>query len=287
MNMDVLKMNRRKLILLEGSVVLGFILFAFPIFTISTTYVSTEKQFIMASSAPSVAYIYRDSFTRANEYSTFLIANGYVVSLINMTDILSVNLNIFDIIIIGDDTSYGYNWGTIEQVRAINVSSKPILGMSYGGSSFFEQLSLNIGWGNTWESTGDSLNITNADHQVFNTPTAIPKINPLKICNTTVDLRAVYVPVPTSNLTLLGQETDSATHYPLIMQFDKYALWGFNCTVSQMTTNGTALYLNLVNYLISASSKPSAPIPAFELYYLLIALLIPAILSKRTIKHLN
>ena len=211
--------------------------------------------FVNGLSNNKILYIYKSDIASANDFKNFLQNNSYEVSLVNISNLTKINLNVFNLVIIGGDTSITNNWGTANQ------------------ASFFENISLLIGKGNTWTTTGDSMNITNGNHQIFNKPRLIPKNNPLKLYKHGCSYRAVYLPNSSSGILLVGRQATNNDHYPIVIQNSTYALWGFSGNASQMTQNGTNLFLNLV-YFFTAPPATTTPIPGFDILFLAIALLL-------------
>jgi len=229
--------------------------------------------FVNGLSNNKILYIYKSDIASANDFKNFLQNNSYEVSLVNISNLTKINLNVFNLVIIGGDTSITNNWGTANQSSYLNASGKPIIGIYTGGASFFENISLLIGKGNTWTTTGDSMNITNGNHQIFNKPRLIPKNNPLKLYKHGCSYRAVYLPNSSSGILLVGRQATNNDHYPIVIQNSTYALWGFSGNASQMTQNGTNLFLNLV-YFFTAPPATTTPIPGFDILFSAIALLL-------------
>ncbi|MHA1252826.1 MAG: hypothetical protein ACTSRP_22760 [Candidatus Helarchaeota archaeon] len=212
---------------------------------------------------------------------------GYSVSLLNMSNLVGTDLSINDLIIIGSDTGYGYTWGTSDQRLAIRRANKPILGLCYGGSSYFENISNKIGWGKTWSGTDDEIKTMNISGLLYNSPNKIQIYTHYILYSKNVDVVSVYVDANSSSITLIGREKSANKHYPVIMENSTYVLWGFDEGPSNMTYNGTSLFNNIVYYLTYTPATITTYIPGFELIPVIITtfgIILITILGKRIIK---
>ena len=66
---------------------------------------------------------------------------------------------------------------------------------------------------------------------------------------TTTTHVGIYIPVKPDDVTLIGREIGSATHYPIVQQTDRYVLWGFDGSPEAMTETGKELFVNLAWYM--------------------------------------
>ncbi|MBD3227487.1 MAG: hypothetical protein GF329_04790 [Candidatus Lokiarchaeota archaeon] len=243
---------------------------------------TTGNMDLNASESPSVIYIYKNDLNIPILYGDLITDAGYLFESINISEISASELATHDLIIIGPDTSSGvYTWGTRTQCDIVNNANKSVIGIHYGGASFFENISLYIRRGNTWTASGDGADIFYPTHPVFNNPSGIPKSNPLKLYDTANSMLAVYVnnskPIP-DNITRLCLQTGYTTHYPVIMQLDQYLLWGFQAEPSYMTEEGKKLFVNCIYYLIGSPdiAEPviTEPIPGFEIVGVLVPIML-------------
>ncbi|MHA1266184.1 MAG: hypothetical protein ACTSRS_13205 [Candidatus Helarchaeota archaeon] len=202
-----------------------------------------------------------------------------------MASVNTTDFSSYSVIIIGGDTDLGFSpWGTPEQSNAVFIAGKPILGIYRGGGAFFDNISLDIGWGDSWIGSMNDINVTNSSSSIFTQPLAVSTTNPVTIC-TSVDTMAVYAPSPGTDIQLIGRETDEVNHYPIIMQQNKYILWDFNSTPAEHTTNGDNLFVNLVYYLDKGSIQPD--IPGFELIFVLLLLMIAIVFARNPFKWIE
>lgn len=96
---------------------------------------------------PDLAYIYSTDTTSANSYKSLLDANGYITTLIPMSDVATTDLSTYSLIIVGGDTGSDYQRGDSVSVSAILDSGKLIIGLYSGGASLLQELGLSINWG--------------------------------------------------------------------------------------------------------------------------------------------
>jgi len=205
----------------------------------------------------SVAFIYSTDLTSAESYASLLTANGMTVDLVPSSDAATWDYSGYGLIIIGAETGNSYLWEPEAAVSAIDGTGKSILGLGYGGSSFFSVLDLYIYWGNGWVGSKNSLYVVDVGHQIFHSPNeiSIPSDRIIELYGTTGYI-GIYMPSPVAGVTPLGRETDDLNHYPLIQQDGRYVLWGFNNSPEGMTQTGKDLFVNIVSWL--ALHNPSA-----------------------------
>jgi len=80
----------------------------------------------------------------------------------------------------------------------------------------------------------------------------------------------VHLTSDKSYITLIGQMKSSDFYYPIVIQNISYILWGYENTPCNMTYNGTGLFINIVNFIISTESfSYPTNIPGFRLIYVL------------------
>ncbi|MHA1693835.1 MAG: hypothetical protein ACTSUG_01135 [Candidatus Helarchaeota archaeon] len=244
-----------------------------------------------ANSTQKIIYIYNNDLIIANDYKNFLEMKGYSVSLLNMSNLVGTSLSSYDLIIIGSDTGYGYTWGTSDQRLVIRSTNKPIIGLCYGGASYFENISNNIGWGKTWSGTDDEIKTMDIPGLLYNSPNKFQIYTHYILYSKNVAMVSVYINANSSSITLIGREKLNNKHYPVIMENSTYVLWGFEEGPSNMTYNGTSLFNNIVYYLTYTPAINTTYIPGFELIPVIITtftiILIISILRKRIIKKNN
>jgi hypothetical protein len=207
-----------------------------------------------------IIYIYKSDLALANTFKTFLESNGYKVDVILESNVGAPNYSQYNLIIIGPDTGNPSSWSTGpwgdpagSEAGYIDSFGKPTLGLGTGGSLFFEARNLTITYGQSWiGSAGDTgVFVENPGHRFWTTPNSIsiPADNIPKLYDNNSSFLAVHLPAPISGITPLGRETDDPVHYPIIMEGNKYLLWGFNDGPANMSSKGKKVLLNAINTL--------------------------------------
>jgi parallel beta-helix repeat protein len=224
----------------------------------------TLKVITFAPSA-SVAFIYSTDLASAQSYKSLLQNNGVTVDLVLNSTAPTWNYSGYKLIIIGSDTGWNYQWKPESAVPVINGSGKPILGLGFGGSCFFDKLSLYIGWGRGWEGNVNSIYVVDTAHRIFHLPNEIT-IPPDKIIQlyTSTGHIGIYMPSPVAGVTPLGRETHDLSHYPLIQEDTRYVLWGFSNSPAGMTQVGKDLFVNMVLWLSGWTLSTRYPWPMFH-----------------------
>ena len=199
-----------------------------------------------------IAYIYSNDVSLANDFKTFLEANGYTVDLVSMSQATTWDYNQYCLILIGSDTGYLDDWGDPDTVSAINNSGKPIIGLGEGGYAFFGKLGLTIGWPHGWHGSGTQIYVVDPSHRIFNWPNKID-IPPDKILNIYTSTRhvGIHLPSPPPDVVLLGRESYDTSHYILVQEKGRYLIWGFTKGPTMMTQTGKDLFINIINWLCS------------------------------------
>jgi hypothetical protein len=208
-----------------------------------------------------IAYIYKSDLALANTYKTFLESNHYLVDVIKSNNVASTNYSIYRLIIIGPDTGNPGSWTTGpwgdpagSEAGYIDTFNKPVIGLGTGGSLFFEARNLYISYGNSWLSTGNtSIYVENPNNRVFTTPNSIsvPGTNVLMLYDNNSPYRATYLPGPIANITTIGRQVDNMEHFPIIVQNNRYLLWGFEHGPSDMSGKGKKVFLNAIDSITS------------------------------------
>jgi hypothetical protein len=65
-----------------------------------------------------------------------------------------------------------------------------------------------------------------------------------------VDYVAIHYPSSITGVKAIGRTNSSSVYYPLIMQNDRYLLWGWDAEPGEMTTRGKQIFLNAILILI-------------------------------------
>ncbi len=205
-------------------------------------------------SAGTIAYVYRGNTDDATSFYNLLTANGYLVDLIPLGDILATDFSSYDLTIIADDSGNLSQWGipgdTANQVAKIIEPNKPILGLGEGGYAFFGQLSLFIGWPNGWHGPEDEVKRAPAAPLAYYASPNLIAGDPVDVYTDPVNEVGIYLggaeTIPPSVLPI-GLEPPNPDHASLIMQ-DCRQLWGFSGNPREMTATGQNLFVNAVQY---------------------------------------
>ncbi|MBX9850428.1 MAG: hypothetical protein K2X86_01575 [Cytophagaceae bacterium] len=99
-----------------------------------------------------IAYIYASDNTNALSFETLLEANGYLVDLVEISNVGTFNFSTYSLIAADHNSGSIGNWGTPADVQQIKNSNKPILALGQGGISLLEQIesgNLGIDWGSS------------------------------------------------------------------------------------------------------------------------------------------
>ncbi len=213
--------------------------------------------------AGKIAYVFRGNTADASSFYNLLVLNGYTVTLVPLSDVLTTNFTTFDLILVADDTGSLDQWGTTgftaSQVSQIKAGGKPIIGLGEGGYSFFGKLTLFIGWPNGWHGPDD-------DTANAGTPPATAIFSglgsPLTTYIAPVNEVSIYIQgaaLP-PDVFPIGMEIPDTAHSNIIMQGCRL-LWGYSGNPLSMTDpNGKTLFLNAVSYMRGFQCPPETPI---------------------------
>lgn len=193
-----------------------------------------------------IAYVYKDDTGVAADFESFLESNGFDVTLVPLSAVLSTDFSQYDLTLVADDTGYLGDWGDAAgQVTQI-ANHNPVLGLGEGGYSFFGQLKLKIGWPHGWHKTNGSV-MGYPTLEYYQTPNDLTSAlaTALPVYLTPVNQVGIHLPEPEIGVTVLGTEPLDNTHHPLIAQ-DCYQLWGFSGSPKHMSKEGQLLFINAV-----------------------------------------
>ncbi len=222
----------------------------------------------VVSNSKTILYIYYRDNGLTSEYKNWLTSAGYDIETVDIAQVKTMDLSQVGIIIVGADTigsgtaSMWYNaWGDSETVQVISDSGKPILGIGDGGYGVFALLGLRIGGGNGAEGTGNGTIQLTPYSTILDEPNKITD-SEISLYTEAVKQREIYLgedvsPTPkeagvieigTMTYTNNGQTVKYGT---VVMQSDKFILWGFDASPNLLTADGKNLFLNIVAYLLT------------------------------------
>jgi len=211
--------------------------------------------------APDIAYVYRGNKDDAASFYNLLTANGYAVHLVALTDVLTTDFSVYNLIIIANDTGSLDQWGssglTATQVAKIKAPNKPIIGLGEGGYAFFGRMGLFIGWPQGWHGPQNKLNkAATAPAGYFG-----PGITQITHYTTPFNSVGIYLnpnlnPSWPADVTPIGLEEPLDDHAALIQQGCDF-LWGNSGNALIMTSDGQLIFLKTV----SAAHGATCPVP--------------------------
>ena len=199
-------------------------------------------------------FIYKENLKTAQSFADFLESNGIMTSVVMLADLGETDLTKFDLILAGPDSGDINEWGTILDVRRLNRSSKPILGIGEGGYALLGKLGQEIGYPHGSHGEGKSLIMVDQRNPIFNSPYPIYSEPTLQVYNLTTGMVSIWLANPTERVALLGRSEYTQDDYNLVGERGRYMFWGFNGSPELMTYNGKHLFINVVSAAIFAGS---------------------------------
>ncbi len=208
-----------------------------------------------AASARPLAYVYSSDASTANSFKAFLDSHGFKVDLIPMGNILGTNFSPYKAVIIGYETGNGSSWGDNggQQANHIVNSGTAILGFGEGGYAYLGKLSLLIGYPNgAHGSSKRSVYAVDANSPLWKTPNNVnlPHDQVVNLYDEDSSYVVIYFPTPLMGTQLLGQDPDDARYFTILMQVDRFVLWGFDKGPNAMTNSGQRVFVNILDLLI-------------------------------------
>jgi len=199
-----------------------------------------------------VAFIHDWAVPFADDFAAFLATRGISVDLVDMAGAETFDFTQVGAIIVGFDTCSGSPWGTPAAVSNVNGAGRPIFGLGEGGSRFFGELGLSIGYGSTWWIFGTSIVVVDDTDPIWNfpNPTLVSTGDTVELCSLTGDVMSAYHPNPVPGMTRIGREVGDPDHYPLINEVlsgQCYTLWGFFRSPTYMTDLGKDVFVNALH----------------------------------------
>ncbi|MBN1222558.1 MAG: PEGA domain-containing protein [Candidatus Aminicenantes bacterium] len=194
-----------------------------------------------------IAYVYDGDTDTANSFKDFLETKGFQVTLVPLSTVSSGMFSAYDLIIICTDTGY---WDNINQVQAINNSGKPIIGQGRGGYYFFGELNLNIGYPNGMSAEDTNLIVLESSHPVFNSPNDMNVTigQNISLYTSTIS-RSIHLYSQSIPVIPLAESVDFPGNYLLLIEQERYMLWGFAAGPNAMTKRGKDLFENVVHFM--------------------------------------
>jgi hypothetical protein len=198
-------------------------------------------------------YIYSTDLDSAQGFEMLLEANGVTVDIIDKASASTWDYSGYGLIIIGHETGTLGNWDPGAAVVSINDTKLPVLGIYYGGASFFEELGLFCNWGNGGWANLTNVYVFDAANPVFNHPTKIdvPSDRLIELYDAPTDTHVIYMPTLIEDVHPIGQANFSAVYFPIVQESWRYILWGFREPPANMTQVGKELFVNTALWLLT------------------------------------
>ena len=157
-------------------------------------------------------------------------------------------MDTYDLVIVANDTENETTWNDPNTDPAIEDSGKPVVGLGEGGYTFFGELGLSIGNPNGAHGSSNSIEVIDPNCSLFRTPYSIeiPEDRALQLYTETNNIGIYFWPIIPETVTALGVEVNHRGYFPLVMEHDRYLLWGFEETPLKMTEIGKTLFINVV-----------------------------------------
>ncbi len=201
-------------------------------------------------SLPHVLYIYDYNRTAKDSFGSLLEMYGISVNSVSVKNLEQVTLTDYDLIIVGDDASWSEPFKDGLFVAAVEDSGKPVLGLGDGGYDFFGELELRIG--NPYGGHGgkNSIRVIDPEYSLFSTPypIEIPDDRILQLYTETRHVGIYLWPDVPETVFVIASEPDDPGYYPLVMEHNRYMLWGFTESPEKMTPTGKKVFINTVIY---------------------------------------
>jgi hypothetical protein len=197
---------------------------------------------------PRVAYIFLYNDEAAESFRSLLEAYGCPTTLIRLDDFPGAPLDSYDLIIIASDTQSAPVWNDPNTVAMIEDSGKPVVGLGAGGYDFFGLLGLTIGKPYGAHGSNNSIEVVDPNSSLFSAPYSIeiPDDRVLQLYTETNDIAIYLWPTIPETVTALASEANNSGYYPLVMEHNRYLLWGFREPPEKMTEVGKTLFINVV-----------------------------------------
>lgn len=210
---------------------------------------------LTAQAVRRIAYVYANDGDKANDFKSFLQSQEYHVELIPMDDILSTDFTPYYAILIAPETGDSSNyqerpWGDEDEVQANTIAgyNRPVIGLSRGGSLFFQAIGLTINWGQSWVGSGNQVVAENPGAPYWTNPNnvGLPVDNVVSLYDSNSGYVSVYLPGPIAGISPIARQVDDAEHYPLIQEGSRFILWGFDDGPADMSNKGRRTFLNIL-----------------------------------------
>ncbi|MEJ2737900.1 MAG: hypothetical protein P8189_30825, partial [Anaerolineae bacterium] len=205
-------------------------------------------------SLPRVAFFYRSNTEAAESFRSLLMRYGCPTTLIGIDDVETAVLDFYDVIIVASDAGYASTWQDTQFVATLEGSGKPVIGLGEGGYNFFGVLDLWIGRPNGGHGSKNNIEVVDPNCSLFSTPYSvdIPENRALQLYTETSHIGIYLWPTIPETVTVLASEVNDVGYFPLVMEHNRYLLWGFMESPLKMTEVGKILFVNVVIWTANA-----------------------------------
>lgn len=203
---------------------------------------------------PRALYIRAKNGGIATQYNDLIENNGMDVDVVHMNSVMGMNLNVYNLVILGPDTGSQDKWGNDETVNYIIRHQRPVLGLGQGGYAFFGKLQLAIGWPHGAHSDGTTIAREQMTDAIWRYPYefAISKERLWQLYSEPSPRVDIFVGDKPDNVSVFGFYAANGTNQPdfryadLLMENGFWMLWSFDNGPKSMTLDGQRLFVNTV-----------------------------------------
>jgi len=225
------------------------------IVTLRPPLILTRPIVVLPFLKQNVAFVFRSDNGNAAAFKSAIEAelSNVTVTAISMNNLASADLSKYAAIIVSYDSGDGSTWGDATGVNKIKNAGVPVLGIGDGGYAFFGKLGLAIGYPNAAHGAKNEFYVMDPNQTIYKQPNelSVPASRRLQVYGATNDSVLLHLDVVPSSVTRIGQVVGDNSYYLLLLQSDRYLLWGFNAGPDKMTSTGKELFANLVSLLLS------------------------------------
>jgi len=192
--------------------------------------------------------VFQPDAEATESFRSLLMSYGCPTTLIGVDDVATAALDSYDLIIVANDTKYLGAWVDAQSVLPFEDSGKPIIGLGQGGYDFFGVLDLWIGRPNGGHGSRNNIEVIDPNCSLFSTPYSvdIPENRALQLYTETDHIGIYLWPTIPETVTVLGSEVNDYGYFPLVIEDNRYLLWGFTESPLKMTEEEKRLFINVV-----------------------------------------
>lgn len=218
-----------------------------------------------------LAYVYDTDKELAGEFAALLGKAGFNVTLIELADLARTDLGGFRAVLVGGDTGGGDNWGTPDQVKALNTASR-IIGIGKGGHAFLGKLDLMIGAPNGSQALAQTID--SADSRLtslripYDMTTLVRNRRAIPLFSEPANAIGIDLTNQATELVphaLMTNPQDPKTVFGAVVSQGCRTLWGFDANPKAMGPLGQAFFVNVVVFALGNSCDISRTAPCSQL----------------------